>query len=145
MMISIILCIKNITKLSCCYFLITIFSLLLSTLSHADSRLTTEEYVLLDQKVKKITVEGMASRLSTLQEAPYDRREQAALSNTVQDNIQDALKERGITMTDLLNYGARNSSQIRIWLDEHSAYKDIYQEIARQHEWLASQIQAIQE
>ncbi|MBF5056816.1 hypothetical protein Y5W_02110 [Alcanivorax sp. 521-1] len=136
---------KTITAPAFCYLVLVLSALLLSTVARAESGLTPERYVLLDQKIKRLTVDGMAARLSALRQAPYDRDGQTALSHTVQERIGDALKEQGLTMTGLLNYGARHSDSISAWLDEHASYQAIYDDIARERERLAGQLQAIQE
>ncbi len=136
---------KTITAPACRYLVLALSALVVSAMVHAEANLTPERYVLLDQQVKQITVDGMAARLSALQQAPYDREGQAAMSNGVQGQIRDALTEQGITMTELLNYGAQHADSISTWLDEHTDYQDIYNDITRQRERLAGQLQAIQE
>jgi len=145
MMTSIMRSMKTITAPACCYLALVLSALLVSAVAQAQNSLTPERYVLLDQQIKQLTVDGMAARLSALQQAPYDREGQAAMSNGVQGQIRDALTEQGITMTELLNYGAQHADSISTWLDEHTDYQDIYNDIARQRERLAGQLQAIQE
>ena len=135
---------KRITVAACRYLVLVLSALVVAS-AHAETGLTPERYVLLDQQVKQITVDGMVARLSALQQAPYDREGQAAMSDGVQGQIRDALTEQGITMTEILNYGAQHADSISTWLDEHAAYQDIYDDIARQRERLAGQLQAIQE
>lgn len=135
---------KRITVAACRY-LVLVLSALVVAPAHAETSLTPERYVLLDQQVKQITVDGMSARLSALKQTPYDRDGQTAISNGVQGLIRDALTEQGLTMTGLLNYGAQHADSISTWLDEHAAYQDIYDDIARERERLAGQLQAIQE
>lgn len=136
---------KKITAPACRYLVLAFSFLVLSVVAYAETSLTPERYVLLDQQIKQHTLDGMAARLSALQQAPYDREGQAALSNSVQRQVQDALTEQGITMTEFLSYGAQHADSISTWLDEHAAYQDIYDDITRQRERLSGQLQAIQE
>ncbi len=136
---------KTITAPACRYLVLALSALVVSAMVHAEANLTPERYVLLDQQVKQITVDGMAARLSALQQAPYDREGQAAMSNGVQGQIRDALTEQGITMTELLNYGAQHADSISTGRDEHTFSQVFYNASTPLGEGVGAQLQAIQE
>ncbi|AEG02519.1 hypothetical protein [Methylomonas methanica] len=121
---------------------IIFMALLLSGIAWSVETLTPETYVRLNSQARKLTMDGMETRIGLLKNGASQEEQLAAAEQTNQA-VESLFKSYGTTGSLHTAYGTYHQEQISAWLEANPVWNQTEVDLNQRFQALSSQIDVL--